>query len=115
MQAVAQQLAGTQQVPPISSCTVLPDAVCSVLCCFTLQEVVQPPSCCPPDVLRLLSDAQAAQQARELGGALNLLELAESAWREYLQQHSHGGGWLLAVICAACTALLAAGPMAQHS
>lgn len=51
-----------------------------------LQEVVQPPSCCPPDVLPLLTAAQSAQQARDIDVALTLLETAEQTWRSHLQQ-----------------------------
>lgn len=50
-----------------------------------LQEVVQAPSCCPPEVLPLLSAAATAQQARNVDDALHLLELAEEAWRDTLQ------------------------------
>jgi hypothetical protein len=51
-----------------------------------LQEVVQAPSCCPPEVLPLLSAAATAQQARDVDDALHLLELAEEAWRDHLQE-----------------------------
>jgi hypothetical protein len=66
-----------------------------MLCCdmSILQEVVQAPSCCPPEVLPLLSAATAAQQARDVDEAMHLLQVAEEAWRDHLQQqqptHQH--------------------------
>jgi len=62
---------------------------------LVLQEVVQPPGDCPPEVLALLSAAQSAQQCRDVAGALDLLEQAELAWRAQLaaqatlMQHQH--------------------------
>lgn len=79
-----------------------------------MQEVVQPPSCCPPDVLPLLSAAQSAQQARDVEGALQLLEAAEQAWRAQLQQlslapHSDGSGQALPAVGVLYLAVSAAG------
>jgi hypothetical protein len=60
------------------------------------QDVLQPPECCPPEVLPLLSAAQSAHQAQVWDEALHLLQQAEQAWQEALtqsQQQQRSWSW----------------------